>query len=67
MASCPNCVNSDKIEDEDPFSIKLLFPKQNSFSVHEWHYFISGHMLADIKWIAVLFLLFIAGRLSINL
>ena len=67
MAKCQDCESHrEEITDEDAVSIKLLIPKYNQFSVHELHYFLSGHLLADIKWIAILFVLFIVGKLSLH-
>lgn len=68
MPTCPNCDNGNgRVKEDDAISLKLLLPSKNRFSVHEWHYFISGWMLSDIKWLTLLFFLFVAGKLSINL
>ena len=66
MSACENCSNGEEVSDSDAVSFRLLLPKYNKFSVHEYHYFISGLMLATTAWMAIFIITFLLGVIKIG-
>ncbi len=60
---CPAC--KKELGEDDELDWRVLDKDYNKFTIGEWHYFISGHMLSDIKWLTIFTLLLIFGRLVI--
>lgn len=60
---CPAC--HKELGEDDALDSRVLDPKYNKFTIGEWHYFISGHMLSDVKWLTIVTLLLLFGKLVI--
>lgn len=56
---CPAC--HKELTEKDKLDWRVLDSRYNTFSIGEWHYFISGHMLSDVKWLTIVILLFLTG------
>jgi len=66
MSACEECNGDKEISDSDPVSFRLLLPRYNKFQVHEFHYLISGLMLATIAWVSVFFFAFLFGIIKLG-